>query len=101
MNPIKTALAFFTPGLMNMLHLPLLNTEATKFLSKLFLNTMNKRKDERTKRNDFLNLLMEITEKNHIQNKEKNVSSEPNDFHGGDDKHKINKRLATKKFIFS
>lgn len=83
-NQIKGALAFFTPNVMNKLRIRILDPEASKFLSKLFLDMMEKRKNENTKRNDFLQSLIELTERDQIQDEENNDSSQTNDLDKGD-----------------
>lgn len=83
-NEIKAALTFFAPSVMNALSLPVFDPKVTEFFTKLFLDMIEKRKSENRKRNDFLNLLIELIDKEQTIDTEILNSTVANDFNAGD-----------------
>jgi hypothetical protein len=68
-EPLRFALASFLPLVLDVLRIPMTNPKASKFFIKLFGDMVEKRKQQQEKRNDFLNLLIELMENEQIIDK--------------------------------
>ena len=82
-SPLRNALGFFAPSVLETFHLPLINPEVSHFFMKLFPDMVEKRRMEKSNRKDFLNLLIELIDHEQILDKENQNFSESNGISAG------------------
>ncbi|XP_044018689.1 probable cytochrome P450 6a14 isoform X2 [Aphidius gifuensis] len=65
-NLIKNSLAFFGPQILNILKIPFTDPGVSKFFTKAFEDSYNYRVENNIQRSDFMNLLMQLINKGHL-----------------------------------
>lgn len=59
-SPVKTALAFFGPSIMDFFKIPLIDRDSSKFFIKVFTETFDYRIKNNVRRKDFLDYLLQL-----------------------------------------
>lgn len=71
---MKAFLASAYPGLIRMLHMKITNSDVEKFFMDIVQETVNYRESNDIKRNDFMNLLLQIKNKGKVDDTDSNAS---------------------------
>ena len=72
-TPLKTALFFFAPKILDALNIPASNPEATGFFKNLFQDMVDNRKREKECRKDFLNILIQLMNEDQVSDNNKGI----------------------------
>lgn len=78
-GPIKNALVFFAPEVMNFFRIPLVQSGLSKFFFRVFKETVDYRESNDVKRGDLMEILMQLMNAGHIEEDEMNNTNIPGD----------------------
>ncbi|XP_033231669.1 uncharacterized protein LOC117182674 [Belonocnema kinseyi] len=76
-NPVRLSLAFFFSNLLDILRIPLISREASRFFNTAFLDVITHRRSNRVNRKDFINLLIPLMDHGKLEDDGGIVTDEP------------------------
>lgn len=66
-SPVKIALAFFAPQILDLLKIPLIERSSSKFFIKVFTEAFERRVKNNVRKTDFLDLLIQLVNTGHLE----------------------------------